>query len=321
VLATQVSTATLTGVSPVGTGIHLADAAYSGDSNYQPSVSNTVELVAQQVQTNLALAANPSTIYFGQTETLSATLSPLSVQNHSATGKIDFTAGSTALGVGAIPNFSVTTTSLPIGTDSITATYSGDADFSTAYAYGTVKVLTPDFTIAVSPTPVDVTQGATGTTVVTITPLGAFTQTLQLSCSGLPTFAACSFSPASITPGVATVTSTMTITTRLQKAALENRHNASPTALASPIAPWSLFTLLGWLWPRRRKLSWRAQRVARGITVAGLLAAALALTSCAPNSILFIASPTGTYPLTVTATPGSSGTPAHTTMVLLGITN
>jgi len=52
--------------------------------------------------------------------------------------------------------------------------------------------------------------------------------------------------------------------------------------------------------------------------VAGLLAAALAFTGCAPNSILFIASPTGTYPLTITA---ASATLSHTVNLVLTITN
>jgi hypothetical protein len=53
---TQASIATVTSISPVGTGTHQVEASYSGDSSYSSSVSSTTGLTAQPV----SVAASPT---------------------------------------------------------------------------------------------------------------------------------------------------------------------------------------------------------------------------------------------------------------------
>lgn len=77
-------------------------------------------------------------------------------------------------------------------------------------------VTTPDFTLACSPTSLNVAQGASGTSTCTVTSVNGFNSAVALSCSGLPAGASCSFAPASVTPpsgGSATSTATVSVTT------------------------------------------------------------------------------------------------------------
>src|SRR5215831_4603926 len=66
---------------------------------------------------------------------------------------------------------------------------------------------TPNFSLSASPSGVTVTQGASGTSSVTVIPQNGFNGSVSLSASGLPSGVSASFNPAS-----ATSTSTLTLT-------------------------------------------------------------------------------------------------------------
>ena len=69
----------------------------------------------------------------------------------------------------------------------------------------------PDFAISASPTSVSAKQGASGTSTITTTVSGGFSNAISLSASGLPTGATATFSPTSIAaPGSGTSTLTLT---------------------------------------------------------------------------------------------------------------
>jgi hypothetical protein len=71
---------------------------------------------------------------------------------------------------------------------------------------------TPDFTVACSPSSLSVAQGASGSTSCTVTSQNGFSAAVSLSCSGLPSGAACSFSPNPVTPPAGgNVSSTATV--------------------------------------------------------------------------------------------------------------
>ena len=126
------ATATLTGISPVGTGIHLVDASYQGDINYSGSVSATTPLVAERVVTTLSLTANLSGN--GEQFLLTATLTPNEAQNHNASGMVTFYNNNVSLGQGTVANGVATlTATLPFGSDSITAMYPGDTNFDAVH--------------------------------------------------------------------------------------------------------------------------------------------------------------------------------------------
>jgi hypothetical protein len=143
---TQSATATATGVSPVGTGTHQVDASYPGDSDYASGTSASAGLTAQLPTPRMALAANPSDAVAGTPVTITATIngtttSPsapsLRVRAMAATptptGTVTFFNGNTQLGSSALNSSGVasyTTSSLALGQDSITGSYSGDAHYS-----------------------------------------------------------------------------------------------------------------------------------------------------------------------------------------------
>lgn len=84
----------------------------------------------------------------------------------------------------------------------------------------------PSFSIAVDPSSLDMKAGGSGVTTVTVTTLGGFDGEITFSCSGLPSGATCSFSPASVTtPGGAAATTQLTVTAYPQSAALHRESN------------------------------------------------------------------------------------------------
>jgi hypothetical protein len=134
--STQTATATASGASIAGQGLHQVEASYPGDSNFNPSVSATTGLTAGGVATALSLNAYPSNgnIYSLQT-VLTAVLSPSNTQARSTNGEIiTFLNGPSIVGTGTLSSgvATVNLTSLPAGTDNLTASYAGDATFSSA---------------------------------------------------------------------------------------------------------------------------------------------------------------------------------------------
>jgi subtilase family serine protease len=115
-------------------------------------------------------------------------------------------AGSGTLSSGSF-TFNYNPTALPKGNHTITATYAGDSAFAGSTSAGATLGV-QDFTITPIPTTVTVTApGLSGTTILTITPFGGFTQTVTYTCAGLPSEAACTF-PTAATGGTLTITTT-----------------------------------------------------------------------------------------------------------------
>ncbi len=136
--------ATVTGVSPDGTGAHLVTASYEGNADYAESASARTSLTAQKVATHLALTASPASIKSGATTVLKAVLDPDAAQEHNATGSVTFMVGSTSLGTATLLNgtASLSVKTLPVGTDQLTASYAGDADFDAAKSAAVAVVVT-----------------------------------------------------------------------------------------------------------------------------------------------------------------------------------
>jgi len=131
------STATVTGISPVGSiTTHLVDAVYAGAGLYSASTSNTVSLTPERVVTANTLTANPTSSGYGQQVALTGTLSPTALnitQNHTATGMMAFSSNGASLGAAQTVTSSaatLNTTTLPAGNDNLSAVYSGDTNFA-----------------------------------------------------------------------------------------------------------------------------------------------------------------------------------------------
>ncbi len=141
-------------------------------------------------------------------------------------GTVKFLDGTTVLGSSALAAAGTATLSvatLGSGAHSLTAQYSGNATFAAGTSSAvslTVNAAMPAFAVAASPALGSVAPGSSVTTTLTLTPSGGFTGAVALSCAGLPTDATCAFSPSSVTLGASAATSTLTIATTGQTAAL-----------------------------------------------------------------------------------------------------
>jgi len=138
-------TATSPSVSNLTPGSHTVTAVYSGNALFEGESASLTQSVGK-VSTTTALVATPSSVNFGQSVQLTATVTPGSTGLGAPTGTVTFTDGSTTLGqvvVGAsgtngTANLVVT---LPGGTHAIKATYSGSSAFSgSASSASTVTV-------------------------------------------------------------------------------------------------------------------------------------------------------------------------------------
>jgi len=78
-------------------------------------------------------------------------------------------------------------------------------------AFGSAAV-SPDFSLSASPSSRTVTQGSATSYAITMTPSGGFTDTVNLTASGLPSGAVPGFSPTSVSSGT-TSSSTLSVTT------------------------------------------------------------------------------------------------------------
>jgi hypothetical protein len=106
---------------------HSIKAIYLGDSTFKTS-SGTVQQVVKANGTTTSLSVNPSPLNYGQTVVLTAVVT--SSGSSVPTGKITFFNGTTVLGSSALSSTGVstlTTTKLPVGSGSLTATYGGDS--------------------------------------------------------------------------------------------------------------------------------------------------------------------------------------------------
>jgi Chitobiase/beta-hexosaminidase C-terminal domain len=170
----------------------------------------------------------------------------------------------------------------------------------------------PDFQISVNPTSLTVVAGHSGTATFTITPMNGFNSVVSFTCSGLPSEAACSFNPASVTPNGAPVTSTLTVTTTAKTA------STIPTWPRQQLFCALLSPMLALLAFRRRK------RNLRHLPLLSLLLflSLLALPACggSSNKTGNSGTPLGTSTVSVSASAGGSGGINHTTTLTITVT-
>ena len=126
------------------TGTQDITVAYSGDTNFTASEGSMTESVSP-VPTTTTLVPSPAAATTGQSVTLTATVSPTS-GTADPDGSVSFTLGGTVLGnsvvstTNGISSASMLLTTLPLGSDPVTATYSGSSDFLASSSAGTAPV-------------------------------------------------------------------------------------------------------------------------------------------------------------------------------------
>jgi len=181
--------------------------------------------------TTVVSSQNPSS--FGAAVTFTATVTTTGAS--APTGTVTFNNGTTSLGSGALTNLNATqatatlttstTSPLPAGTDSITATYGGDiSNASSTSAILNQTVNPPTFTLTTPTIPAAVLAGGSTTSTFKVTPTSATTFVAAInfgptSCLNLPdTTVSCTFNtgqanPNQIAAGSGATTVTVTIST------------------------------------------------------------------------------------------------------------
>ena len=164
---TQNATATATGVSPVGTGTHNAEAKYPGDTGYLASMSSTIALTAELVTPTVTVTPSASSITTTQALTVTVAVAGGS-GNPTPTGTVTLSSGSYTSSTTTLSSGSATINipggSLALGTDTLTVTYTPDSAGSAAFksATGTASVnvakVSPTLTVTPSSSGITTTQ-------------------------------------------------------------------------------------------------------------------------------------------------------------------
>lgn len=171
----------------------------------------------------------------------------------------------------------------------------GAADFALAVASGTSSTVT-------------VAPGSSADYSLTVTPAGGFNQTVSLACTGAPSLATCTVSPASVTlDGTDAQNVKVTVTTAAPGLVAPGPKGGPPGSGGFAISDWwiALLMLTGTLalaLGRRRRLALLAGAFLLAAMVAGCGGGAgggSGSTSSSPGT------PAGTYTLTVTGTSAS----------------
>jgi hypothetical protein len=241
----------------------------------------------------------------GVSVTFTATVAPTSGTGV-PTGTVTFFDGSTQLGTATLSSGAATytTASLAAGAHSITAQYGGDADDdASTSAVFTETIAAPTFSLSANPTSLTIAQGSSGTSTITVTPTGGFSQQIAFTCAGLPSYATCIFAPSTLTPSGSQVSTTMTIATNVTTAGLNGAGNApgnasAPRAVLAMLAFGLLALIRG-----RRKASTTGGWLSSTI-IAILLSIQLAF-ACGCGGGQQEKTPAGSSQITVSASGGS----------------
>jgi hypothetical protein len=267
--------------------------------------------------TSVALGSSSSSITFGQTETLTATVTASMSTRPTPTGSVSFYDGTTLLNSSAFNNgaFTYSTSTLAAGTHNITAVYSGDANFNpntSAAVSLTVTALTPAFTLSASPESTSVSPGESAVATLTLAANPTFSNSVSLACSGAPANATCTINPTTVTlsPG-GTSTATLVVTTTTPAAGANTPSIPLVATSSGSGAVACLFSLTLILTALLSK-----KRLPVMLSAVAVACLGISLTGCGGSSsgTAIDTTAAGTYTITVTATPSGAGTAQTTTL-------
>lgn len=297
--------------SNLAAGTDTIKASYGGDANYNAAATVSISQTVSRATSAGSLLASANPVFTSNPVTFSVSL------NSAATGTVVFYDGTSAIGTVTLSAgaASLTTGTLAAGTHSVTATYSGDTNFS-GMTTAAVEEVVEDFALSTpssGSTSATASSGSQAKFVLAVGPASGTTPSaISFSLTGLPSGASASFSPASLPAGSGLTNVTITVTLPAQTAA------ATPERIPTNGTPWPAalaLLLLPAFGMRRSARKWL--RISVFLLAAGLGAAALAgLSGCGGGSSSGKAASPQTYNLTFTATSGSL---SHSTPLTLTV--
>lgn len=289
-------TTVATAASSQGTYPIVAAQGTLAAANYNLTFVNGT-LTINKASPTITVSANPTSVFSPTSVTLTATIATAA---GTPTGTVTFYSGSTSVGTATLSASSggasatLATTTLPVGTDSITGVYAGDTNFSTATSAATTVTVLPAFGVSSSSTALTMPHGYQEVQAVLSINPGGRTDTLTFQCNGLPAQLSCAFSPASVSLSGQTSAVTVNMLVSNSNAKAEVTRNSSGVLLALlPIS--GVLLLIG----RRRRMLPRLV-----VLLLAALAGSAALSGCGST-----APPTqsaGSYNFTVNVLSGST---------------
>jgi len=305
----------LTQETALAIGTHTLNASYSGDPSFTASAAGpaTITVTKGTTQTFLFI---PNRALPNSSVILQAGVFPAGVA--APTGTVQFMSNAQTLG-NPVPLLNLfatlTTTQLANGSNSITAVYSGDANFNGSTATPSVLFVgNPDFQLAANPGILTVSSSTPGKSTLVLVPgpgIGV-AGTVLFTCTGLPAGVTCGFQPPQVNlDGFTAANDTLTIskTAGLSAFRLALRQPGLLGGFLGGLSA-ACFCLLAW---PRKKRAWPA--------ILFFLSCLVAI-GCSGGSNSASSGPgptTNPYVVTVTATAGA-GAQAVSHTVTLAVT-
>lgn len=223
------ATLTLNGLS---IGTHTLSAQYGGNSSFAASSSQSVSVTlvsAAAASTTAQITATPSQITVGQPETLSAVVTSMTGV---PSGQVNFLSSTTIIGTTTLVNgrASLTTSTLPLGSDSISVSYSGDTSHASS--------VSSPVTVTVSPSGTETSLGLSATQLAAGSPF-TLTAKVQPTSGPAPTgsvnfyLGSTLVGTSALTNGVATTSATTPSTSGSYQVSARYTGSASDTASTS----------------------------------------------------------------------------------------
>lgn len=330
----QLST-TATAISPVGTYPIVALLSGSAAGNYtvntlQTSGGTTPALTITQAGSSTSLSASMAQIGAGQSMTLTANVVSTvanAVAGTTPQGSVTFYSGTTALdtaNLNASGAATYTTNTLPVGSLSLTAVYSGNTNYRTSTSTVTpVSIVAPDFTLTASASSVTMQPGARANLTFTLTPNYFFNDTVKFTCSGTPADSTCTVTPSSVSVvGGSATTALAVLETAGPSMNVAQAGGQKPLSGSTGLAPelgMCLFLpglLLGGAFGSRKRRRSLLKSPFITICVVAALGMLLGISGCGATSTADIVTQAGTSTITVSATGVNTGVTHSTTIAL-----
>lgn len=300
-------------------GPHSVSAFYEGDNNYAAMSSAVLP-----INITLATATNTLTVVGDSADPVSSAPSHPLVMTDTLvpsvtglfSGTVTFTntltpnapplavvpVGSPGPGGAYVVTFTYAdqTNGLTAGNYNIVATYSGNTNYAgIASAPVTAVVANPSFSLSLSSNTITSSNTSPGSINVTVTDYSNFQGGVVLNCTGLPANAYCVFRPISValSPAVSVTPNTIYPVTSTLQIQVDQSLAVQEGSFGWTALPLSVIFLATW----RRKVSTRQLRLLSVLPFLCLCGLA-ALIGCGSGTTSGPPTPSGSYPIVVTAT-------------------